>query len=817
MAVRIVGNYEIGRKLGSGLQGKVYQGRDLRTNEIVALKFLDSAALMRNVKLYTNLQREVTAMQRIAPHPNVVGIKTVEWDVMKPKKKQIGKFQRCVMIVMTLASGGEIFDYLIQGAFREPIARVYAHQLLDALRFCHSQGVVHRDIKPENLLVDRDYNLLVADWGLSAVLDDAERHLLRTHCGTKAYMAPEILRRETYHGPAVDIWSVGVVLFIFIAGFPPFEQAAPGDWWYERCAEGKHSYFWMAHERSARFSDTFKDLLNRIFIADPRRRLTVEAALKHTWFLGDTATVADLHSEMHSRKLAIHARKGIAEPEEDALLGTAAGDVGATPTTATTATIAVGGVSGGGGGAGSGEDVMQTLAGAPSNASMSDVSTTSGTEGVAAVTTTATALLMTGGNMDTATHGQMMFNHGTAGPTATAMGVGSGSTSMQDGDDLLADADNTRSARGPTAMQRTTGGFSVASGLQERTMVGVPRTSAVAAARPIGAIPSSSVADVPLVLPSRNPQFAPIAAMKRAVVAAPAAPAPVAVAVAAPVPVPVPVPVASASAGPVAIAAEEADVLDAGIATRKAGSGNANAGGLLIEPSSQDSAAMVLPTKTMPSNSSGSSSSSSRVQVPEDANPEVLPADFFDVDTLTWLCIRNGSSQGLPHEYPSPASLTQSIVDFLSSYYNASITPKIKTKSADPTTRGIKLKIQQAATVGRMEVEIRVYEGRSGTPYQNTFIIDVTRTSGDVLAFNKWFATIANHFAPAIAQIEVPTASSVDVSKASVIASASAAASAQVIASRPAEVASVPAMHASISSQTGSDLDQSVTDTVRFI
>lgn len=325
MASRQVGDYEVLEKLGSGLQGKVYRVKHAPTGAVYAAKFINQLDLQSNAKNFQNLQKEVTALQRLDGHPNIVGIKHVSYDVLKPRKKRPGQFKKCVMLVLELAARGEMFDYLLLNKFEEPVARTYFKQLLEALNFAHGKGVIHRDLKPENILLDAQYALKVADWGLSALMEEMHG-LLRTACGTKAYMPPEVLARSPYKGASADIWSAGVLLFIMLSGIPPFEAATPGDWWFDRVRLAQHEYFWAAHERTVAFSPAAKDLLNNIFQARPDSRLSIEDALAHPWFtagpkVAPIASAEAAFADMHRRRKLILQGKGktVSAEEETAM------------------------------------------------------------------------------------------------------------------------------------------------------------------------------------------------------------------------------------------------------------------------------------------------------------------------------------------------------------------------------------------------------------------------------------------------------------------------------------------------------------------
>ncbi|XP_030953961.1 CBL-interacting serine/threonine-protein kinase 3-like isoform X2 [Quercus lobata] len=210
---RRVGKYEVGRTIGEGTFAKVKFARNSETGEPVALKILDKEKVLKH-KMAEQIRREIATMKLIK-HPNVVRL----YEVMGSKTK--------IFIVMEFVTGGELFDKIVNhGRMREDEARRYFQQLINAVDYCHSRGVYHRDLKPENLLLDAYGNLKVSDFGLSAlsqqVRDDG---LLHTTCGTPNYVAPEVLNDRGYDGATADLWSCGVILFVLLAGYLPFDDA----------------------------------------------------------------------------------------------------------------------------------------------------------------------------------------------------------------------------------------------------------------------------------------------------------------------------------------------------------------------------------------------------------------------------------------------------------------------------------------------------------------------------------------------------------------------------------------------------------------
>ncbi|XP_027184799.1 CBL-interacting serine/threonine-protein kinase 23 isoform X7 [Coffea eugenioides] len=208
-----VGRYELGKTLGEGTFAKVKFARNIETGENVAIKILDKEKILKH-KMIGQIKREISTMKLIR-HPNVIRM----FEVMASKTK--------IYIVLEFVTGGELFDKIAtKGRLKEDEARKYFQQLINAVDYCHSRGVCHRDLKPENLLLDANGVLKVSDFGLSALPQQVrEDGLLHTTCGTPNYVAPEVINNKGYDGAKADLWSCGVILFVLMAGYLPFEES----------------------------------------------------------------------------------------------------------------------------------------------------------------------------------------------------------------------------------------------------------------------------------------------------------------------------------------------------------------------------------------------------------------------------------------------------------------------------------------------------------------------------------------------------------------------------------------------------------------
>ncbi|XP_032651987.1 serine/threonine-protein kinase SIK3 isoform X6 [Chelonoidis abingdonii] len=187
---------------------------------------------------------------------------------------QVMETERMIYLVTEYASGGEIFDHLVaHGRMAEKEARRKFKQIVAAVHFCHCCNIVHRDLKAENLLLDANLNIKIADFGFSNIFTPGQ--LLKTWCGSPPYAAPELFEGKEYDGPKVDIWSLGVVLYVLVCGALPFDGSTLQNL-RARVLSGKFRIpFFMSTE--------CEHLIRHMLVLDPSKRLSMEQICKHKW------------------------------------------------------------------------------------------------------------------------------------------------------------------------------------------------------------------------------------------------------------------------------------------------------------------------------------------------------------------------------------------------------------------------------------------------------------------------------------------------------------------------------------------------------
>jgi len=266
--------------LGTGNFATVRLAINKKTSEKFAIKIIDKKKFQLSVasKRQNALMDEVKILSCLK-HPGIVSI------------EEAFETQTKLYIVLELVTGGELFDLVVEaGQFPEPQAKDLFKQMLDATQYLHDQEIAHRDLKLENILIkEKGSNIVkITDFGMSRVV--CSKSFMKTMCGTPQYVAPEILTsaKTKGYGKACDLWSLGVILYVMLVGYPPFNETKktpifqqiksadydfPDEWWSE-------------------ISEEAKQLIRELLVVDPSKRLTVEEALESEWLTGPKPKVS---------------------------------------------------------------------------------------------------------------------------------------------------------------------------------------------------------------------------------------------------------------------------------------------------------------------------------------------------------------------------------------------------------------------------------------------------------------------------------------------------------------------------------------------
>ena len=260
--IKQIGDYSLGTELGSGAFGKVVLGRHILTNEPVAVKILDKMILSQTPDDYQSVKQEINILKSVK-HKHIVQL----YEVMQTP--------RHIFIIMEYCEGKDLLDYILtKSRLSEEESLKYFHQLINALFYLHSQNIAHRDIKIDNMLLDRNRDLKLVDFGLSTKYPDD--NLLDQPCGTVVYAAPEVLQGREYHGMLADVWSSGIVLYGMLSGYLPFGEQ-DDEINRMNIISGKIKY-------PSYFSNCVKDLLMHMLDLDPMTRYTLQEVRSHPWF-----------------------------------------------------------------------------------------------------------------------------------------------------------------------------------------------------------------------------------------------------------------------------------------------------------------------------------------------------------------------------------------------------------------------------------------------------------------------------------------------------------------------------------------------------
>ncbi|KAF4989360.1 hypothetical protein FGRMN_9159 [Fusarium graminum] len=275
--------YTLLEKLGKGHFAEVYLCVEKTSGQRYAVKVFTKHPGTEDRSKTEGLQQEIGVLMGVS-HPNVLCLK----DTFNERDR--------VYLVLELAPEGELFNYIVmKQKLSEDESRKLFVQLFQGIKYLHERNIVHRDIKPENiLLVDKDLHVKLADFGLAKII--GEESFTTTLCGTPSYVAPEILAdsKQRKYTKAVDVWSLGVVLYICLCGFPPFsDELYSRDFPFTLSQQIKTGRFDYPSPYWDSVGDPALDLIDSMLIVDPEKRFTIDQCLEHPWLTQSSPGVND--------------------------------------------------------------------------------------------------------------------------------------------------------------------------------------------------------------------------------------------------------------------------------------------------------------------------------------------------------------------------------------------------------------------------------------------------------------------------------------------------------------------------------------------
>ena len=260
----LIGDYIIKKTIGTGTFSIVKLGIHRITLKKVAIKILDK----NKIESKDDLERIVREMQILTEmnHQNVI------------KVFKIYEEENNFSLIMEYCEEGELFNYIVKKQrLSEDETSYFFYQIINGIEYIHSKGIAHRDLKPENLLIAKNKILKIIDFGLSNFYDGQKR--LQTPCGSPCYASPEMVKGKKYDGFNIDIWAIGVILFAMLCGYLPFEDDEnDNDVLFNQIIKNKIDYPPFLSELSL-------DILKKILVSDPLKRITIEEIKKHEFYL----------------------------------------------------------------------------------------------------------------------------------------------------------------------------------------------------------------------------------------------------------------------------------------------------------------------------------------------------------------------------------------------------------------------------------------------------------------------------------------------------------------------------------------------------
>ncbi|KAI8077942.1 kinase-like domain-containing protein [Gilbertella persicaria] len=291
-----LGPFLLLKTLGVGEFGKVKLGKHIETGQMVAVKLvkkenIDSSSQLDKIRMEIDILKTLN-------HPYIV------------KLLSVNETNTSIGMVLEYAEGGELFEYIYRQRYlKENEARRIFSQLISSVYYMHQKNIVHRDLKLENILLDRQHNIIVTDFGFANQFTPKTGDWMSTSCGSPVYAAPElVMTGRLYAGTGVDIWSCGIILYAMLCGYLPFDDDVKNP---NSNNIGRLYRYIMSHKPKypPHLSDDAKDIIGKMLVPIPNERCDIKTIMNHVWlqkYQSDIAeSVETFEQEATIRKLSL--------------------------------------------------------------------------------------------------------------------------------------------------------------------------------------------------------------------------------------------------------------------------------------------------------------------------------------------------------------------------------------------------------------------------------------------------------------------------------------------------------------------------------
>eukprot|EP01117_Protostelium_nocturnum_P013866 TRINITY_DN5217_c1_g2_i1.p1 TRINITY_DN5217_c1_g2~~TRINITY_DN5217_c1_g2_i1.p1 ORF type:complete len:490 (+),score=120.21 TRINITY_DN5217_c1_g2_i1:94-1563(+) len=279
--------YDVRSIIGTGNFSVVRLGVHRKTGTKIAIKSIDKHRCIKLRLDPKQVQREVNILSKLN-HEHIVKI------------HQVFQSDKFIHLILDHASGGDLFEHIMKNPYSEDQARNLFTQILEAVKYLHDKGISHRDLKPENVLLSDEVSNVIklTDFGLARIVGDTE--MMKTTCGTPQYVAPEVLSKSesTGYSKQVDVWSLGVLLYVMLSGSPAFDEHR-GTPLFEQILSGSVEF---PEEDWADVSKEAQKFIKKMLTVDPSKRISIDEALKNSWVTGESDGEFSQGSQLSSVK-----------------------------------------------------------------------------------------------------------------------------------------------------------------------------------------------------------------------------------------------------------------------------------------------------------------------------------------------------------------------------------------------------------------------------------------------------------------------------------------------------------------------------------